>query len=430
MTRRLLLLALAVLATAAAASPAHALTVGMADQQAASFSDGRLQRLGLGYARYVVPWNAATAQPAKVRAWLDATARLGMQPHIAFEHSAGDRCPSRPCTAPTRAQFRHSIDQFIAMFPEVRTYTTWNEGNHTLQPTRNTPALAAGYYQELVAACPGCTIVAGDVLDSGGFSNWIRTFMAALPSPPQLWGLHSWGDARDGGSTGVDTMLSNVPGTLWIEETGAMVGLRNSFGRQTVDLDEDETSAPIADAFTIARARPRIGRMYIYQWVGGSARFDSGLTDGSGGLRPSYYELLRQLGLAAAKTVTPRSATWTAAWSHVKQRRLIVRGTCPTAGSRCRGTLTATIRVRSKSGQVVVRRKLRTARYATAGAARRVTWRLTVPKSVRAAALRKGATRAVILRVQATQPTTRTSTKTIALKKPARASRSGARRRA
>lgn len=414
-----LLLVLTLAATALSAGPAHALTVGIADQQASSFSDTRLLALNLRYARYVVPWNAATAQPQKVRTWLNAVESRGLVPHIAFEHSASDRCPNRPCTAPTLAQYRSSIANFLATFPEVKTYTTWNEGNHTLQPTRTNPALAAGYYQELRAQCPDCTIVAGDVLDSGNMTGWIRAFLAALPSPPQLWGLHNWGDQQTGGTGGMDELLALVPGTLWIEETGAMVRLRNSFGRQTASLGEDETAAPIADVFTAARARLRIDRMYIYQWVGGAAGFDSGLTDGAGRLRASYYELQRQLGLAATTTTTPKPIRWKVSWSKARRRQLVVQGTCPVAGTRCLGSATVTLRVRTTRGKTLVTKRLRSGTYATNGAARRVTWRLTVSKKVRSIARRKGVQRAAILRVVARQPTARTSRTTLKVAKPA-----------
>jgi hypothetical protein len=157
---------------------AHAaLIVGIGDQQPSAFSDARLLGLGMNPARLIVPWNAATTEPASVQAWLDAAAAAGMTPHVAFEHLRTDHCPGRPCVLPTRAQCGAAARAFIARFPQVRTYTAWNEANHASQPVAQHPEAAAGYYEELRSACPTCTIVAGDVLDSG----LVRALAAAIP---------------------------------------------------------------------------------------------------------------------------------------------------------------------------------------------------------------------------------------------------------
>src|SRR4051794_34139084 len=93
----------------AAAAPASALEVGISDQNASSFADPRLQALGLHDARLIVPWDAATSEPDTVQAWLDGVAADGMTAQIAFEHRLHQACPSRTCTAPTRAQYRDAV---------------------------------------------------------------------------------------------------------------------------------------------------------------------------------------------------------------------------------------------------------------------------------------------------------------------------------
>src|SRR4051812_8337796 len=60
-----------------AAAPPPA--VGTSDQGPGSFADGRLRALGLGYARLVVPYDAATSEPAQVQAWLGAVAAAGLR---------------------------------------------------------------------------------------------------------------------------------------------------------------------------------------------------------------------------------------------------------------------------------------------------------------------------------------------------------------
>jgi hypothetical protein len=79
-----LLLPLTLLGVAIAAPAAPAAVVGLGDQDPAAFSDARLRGLGPRHARLVVPYDAATADPARVQAWLAAVAAAGLAPHVAF----------------------------------------------------------------------------------------------------------------------------------------------------------------------------------------------------------------------------------------------------------------------------------------------------------------------------------------------------------
>ena len=148
-------------------APAGAVTVGLSDQQPETFADARVRALGVKHARLVVPWDAATSEPGRVQAWLAAVAAAGMRPHVAFEHLRSERCPDVPCTVPSRDRYRAAVAAFHRRFPAVRTFTTWNEANHRSQPVAGRPEAVAGFYRELRAVCPACTVVAGDVLDSG-----------------------------------------------------------------------------------------------------------------------------------------------------------------------------------------------------------------------------------------------------------------------
>ncbi|MCW2983350.1 MAG: hypothetical protein JWR63_920, partial [Conexibacter sp.] len=293
--RRALLLALLILACPAGTAAA-AVTVGLGDQKASAFADPRAGALGLRYARLIVPWDAATSEPAAVDAWLAAVAAAGMAPHVAFEHLRSDSCPGRRCVVPTRAQYGAAVRRFVARFPAVRTYTTWNEANHASQPVASRPEAVAGYYDELRAACPSCTVVAGDVLDSGSYASWLRRFLAASTTTPRLWGLHDYGDVTYGRTTGADTVLSIVPGSVWVEETGGIVTLRSAPApaRPTFATTEAAAATAIDRAFAIAAARPRITRMYIYEWMAfaGDA-FDAGLVRPDGSARPSLAALQR-----------------------------------------------------------------------------------------------------------------------------------------
>ena len=406
--RRLRCLLLAGAFHLAIVAPAPAVTVGLSDQQAGTFSDARVRALALRYARLVVPWDAATSEPGRVQAWLDAAAAAGMRPHVAFEHLRSERCPAAPCAVPSRVRYRAAVAAFHRRFPTVQTFTTWNEANHRSQPVANRPEAVAGFYGDLRAVCRACTVVAGDVLDSGAYVGWLRRFLAASPVAPRLWGLHNYGDTTYGRTTGTDAVLATVPGRLWLEETGGIVTIRDATGRATLATDEARASRAIDRAFAIAARRPRIGRMYLYQWrAGASDRFDAGLVRPDGTVRPGLAAARR--GLAALAPLR-----WTAAWSG---GRLVVRATCRAQVARCAGRVRIALRTARRRGAGAHIRALGTRAYRTPAAGRTVTLRVAVPRALRRRA-GLAATRTVVLRVSASAPLAASSTALLRLVRP------------
>src|SRR3954447_21068130 len=317
-----------------------------------------------------------------------------MAPHVAFEHLRSDRCPDAPCTLPTRARYGAAVRAFIARFPQVRTYTTWNEANHQTQPTAEDPAAVAGFYDELRAACPVCTIVAGDVLDSGTYTRWLQSFVDASTTSPPLFGLHDYGDVTYDRTNGVRNVLAIIPGRLWIEETGGIVSARNSAGRQTLSISEADAALAIDRALTIAQAYPRIDRMYVYHWRAGALdRFDSGLLRPDGVPRASYHALARNL--AALRTATP--VRWTAAWSKARPGRLNLTARCRAADKVCRGRVSVALRVGGRA-LALTRRT-----YRTQSKRGSVTLRVAVSRTLRRRA-RAASTRALVVRDRALRP--------------------------
>src|SRR4051794_40155927 len=61
--------------------------------------------------------------------------------------------------------------------------------------------------------------------------------------------------------------------------------------------------------FRLAALNKRIKRLYIYQWTGQprTARFDSGLTNDHGGLRPAYWVVHRHLARPGGNPEPPPS---------------------------------------------------------------------------------------------------------------------------
>jgi hypothetical protein len=406
---------LALLATLTGAASGRAAEVGLSDQNAATWSDPRVRALGLQHARLVVPWDAAASEPERVRAWLDAVVAAGLRPHVAFEHGRGTNCPWWPCDLPTRAEYAASVRAFLARFPEVTTFTTWNEANHVTQPVATRPDAVAGYYEELRAACPGCTIVAADVLDWSDYIGWLEEFKAATDPDPQLWGLHNYPDATYGRTTGTDRMLDAVPGRLWIEETGGIVTFRLA-GLHLLPRDESRASQAVTQAFAIAQARPRIERVYVYHWRAPAHEeaeracpwcpyFDAGLVRPDGSTRPSYRAMLA--------AVRPRSAAvpgWRSWWAG---RYLKLRLTC--RASRCDGRVRIVLQTRARRAGRWRARLLATRAYRTAAGRPTATLRVRVSRTVRRRA-RRARQRRIALTVRPTQPRARASRVVVALR--------------
>ena len=260
---------------------------------------------------------------------------------------AASVCPASPCTLPSRAAYAAAFTAFARAGRRSRTFTAWNEANHSSQPTAGRPDAAAAYYDESVRACPSCTIVAGDVLDAGDFISWLREFQSATTTNPQLWGVHNYGDVTYGQTSGTDAVLATVPGRLWVEETGGIVVLRNSRGQVTLRSDESRAASAIDGAFEIAKDRSRIDRVYIYHWRAGAFdRFDAGLVRPDGSTRPSYDSLRRSLGAVAPPAVRHATAIrWTARWANRARTRISLHGACSPVGTTCTGRVRPRLRI-------------------------------------------------------------------------------------
>jgi len=208
---------------------------------------------------------------------------------------------------------------------------------------------------------------------------------------------------------GTDAVLAAVPGRLWLEETGGIVTLRNSAGRETLSTNETRAAQGIDQAFAIAATRPRITRLYVYHWQGRAGdRFDAGLIRPDGSLRPSYWRLTAHLAGQAAVTSTKIPAPrWRASWSKVDRSRLRLTVSCRATGRRCRGTVT--LRVHG--------RKVATRRYTTTVARGAQTLRVTVPKRVRQQ-FRRAKKPRIVLTVRSTAPAGATATVTLRVARP------------
>ncbi len=287
MTARRLLTLLTIAAVAAVAGPASAaqLTIGMGDEQTEMFTDPLLKRLELKQARLVTGWDTALqagAQRDDADEYLTAARRAGYQVLVSFAHSGN---AGRMRTLPSQAAYAKAVKAFVKRYPQVRTYSPWDEANTCSEPTCHSPKMAAAYYRTLQRACRSCTVIAAEVLDTDytEMRSYLRQFIRYAGKPtPQLWALHPYSDANRFRTIGTRTMLQTVPGTVWFTEVGGLCSYPPSFppssARQVRAVEQMER---------LATSSPRIKRLYYYSWQGGGT-FDAGLMWPSGRPRPAY----------------------------------------------------------------------------------------------------------------------------------------------
>lgn len=186
----------------------------------------------------------------------------------------------------------------------------------------------------------------------------------------------------------------------------------------TLATDEARAARAVSRAFAIARTRPRIRRMYLYQWrAGATDRFDAGLVRPDGTARASLGVVTRRL--AAAVAGVPRVA---AAWPGARRDRIAVRVTCRAAAGRCRGRVALALRTRTSAGTTGAgawrSAPLGTRAYATTAARRTVTLTVPVPSALRRRA-RRAAARALRATVRPSVPSgAADSTVTVTLARP------------
>jgi hypothetical protein len=288
-----------VLLLAAPAAEAANPVLGIADQKAGTFTSSRFKALHVKRTRYVVPWNVALvkSQRAQFDAWYRAARKAGIREVlVAFNASAGSRCPARPCTLPSVRSYTRAFRAFHRRYKGIRTIQPWNEANSPTQPTgpwRKGARAAALYYNAVRRYCRHCTITAADVLDLSKrtMARWVHEFRRYAKGSPRLWGLHNYTDTnKRSGLTGA--FLRMVPGKVWLTETGGIVAFREASGRVRFSYNERRAASALRRMFALARKyRARTTRLYVYQWsidFSGN-RFDAGLVRANGTPRSGYY---------------------------------------------------------------------------------------------------------------------------------------------
>lgn len=282
----------------------------IADQHTAMFSDPRWQALDLRLTRLNVPWDAASDPVQRQRAvdYVTTARAAGVETLV---HLTGQVGPNGEREAlPTRVEYREAVRELVALLRPlgVRTWGAWNEANHSTQPTIKRPDRAAQFFLELRSACPGCTVVAVDLLTQGGptstggatYRGYLKRFMTALGSKRslvQVVGIHNYGELIEskGAYRSRDLMRYArrfAPRTrFWMTETGGVAATRTrpcSEARQV-------TGTRRMFSHLKALAPGGLDRAYMYNWTADTCGdlFDSGLIRRDGTSRPALEVIQR-----------------------------------------------------------------------------------------------------------------------------------------
>jgi len=286
---------------------ATAATIGIAEQQPSVFADPLFTATKIHDARLLVGWNGifSSWQRDQIDAWLGAARAAGVDPLVTFGRSRTDFHQ-----LPTPAQFAAAFQAFRQRYPWVHLYATWNEANLAGEAVYKRPDLVARFWRGMRASCPGCTILAAELVDLPNIQAWTSAFRIAARTEPAVWGLHNYLDANLFTTSGTRSMLAAVPGDIWLTETGGIVSRHNN---SKVQFPEGEAHAAAATRFVLDRLTalsPRIRRVYLYDWQAqsGVATWDSGLMNADGTARPAYLVLKSRVERVQALAARRRAA--------------------------------------------------------------------------------------------------------------------------
>jgi hypothetical protein len=158
----------------------------------------------------------------------------------------------------------------------------------------------ARYFGIVARNCPGCRVVAADVLDVSGMTGWVRRFQRHATVTPRIWGLHNYGDTNGLGTSGTRALLAITRGQVWFTETGGLV-VRREYAGATVKREfrysQRHAAQATRHALRLACLSPRIRRVYLYHWQAPArvTNWDSAFLGPRGTPRPAYRTLRRQL---------------------------------------------------------------------------------------------------------------------------------------
>jgi hypothetical protein len=307
--RRLFRPLLLVTALAAVAVPANAsaVTVGVSDQQASTFTNPLFAPLKLKVARYIAPYDVATAKTEKANfeAWLKAARAQHQTILIAFEHS---RDATKFNKAPSVSAYTKALTTFKKKYGKSFDVTAWNEvnvcqakGRQEGQPAKicksaTGPKLAAQYYSAARKVFSGRKVTAIDILDGsnvGGAVSYLRKFKKYVKGTPKYWGIHNYSDTNRGSYSRTARLIKtigNKKAQVWLTETGGQLRLRGVYAGGSEAKAETKAATALKCMFSMPKRYKQIKRLYVYQFNGApvSNDFDAGLINIDNTKRKGY----------------------------------------------------------------------------------------------------------------------------------------------
>ncbi len=288
---------------------------GIGDEWAQMFGNPLWQQLHTQISRDVVPYDAAVRPYWLRRAdeWIHEAETEHQRVLVAFYHSE-----ATPTKMPSVAVYKRDVAKFMKLFPHVKEYEAWDEVNRGNVPHLfSSPSAVqdAQYYQALKRDCIPCTVVGLDVLDAqiiyptlDYIAEFKREIYRLKTVMPTVWGLHNYSDINRFESWRTRDLVAALGGEVWLTETGGVVQFGNDFPNKR-GSGLTRAAKVLHYMFGVAASEPRIKRVYIYDWTGGStsARFDAGLMNARYKPRPGYVVVCKQLHGAHCNVNTARN---------------------------------------------------------------------------------------------------------------------------
>ncbi len=347
------LLAFALLACLALATPSRAATIGgisddnIQDWSAATWS--AFGTTGVKTVRMNIAWDVVD-RPGElnwVTNWLTAVKNHGLEPLISFNHPYANQAPPNPTA------YSEKVLAFRKKFPQVAYYTAWNEPNHHsenqgLPPEQNPvgtgpngAALAAQYWVDLNNIChleglPTCTVIGGDFLDGSdptGFGNYMDAYKAELAKwgvSPSIWAIHPYSTVASGKWAVITEKFlpktENKP--VWFTEVGGMVCSQGSGGgyvgggKEQAITNQFNSAHNLQDLVNYLGSKVQRTYYYFFSMAGGGEApcgggnnvFDSALLGGGESPRPAFSVIFPgALNPPSVQTTSPSGVTPTQA---------------------------------------------------------------------------------------------------------------------
>jgi hypothetical protein len=290
----------------AAAPRGPSFMTGVGDEQIEMFGNPLWRQLHTKIVRYITPYDTAVRgySLAKADAWIHRAEAQHQQVLVAFYHSE-----YTPTKMPSVATYKHDVGLFIKFFPHVRVYQSWDEsnrGNVRGQFSSPSAGAAARYYQALKRDCTPCTVIGLDILDAdviGPTLQYIAEFKHEIyhlkTLMPSIWGLHNYSDINRLESWRTHDIVKALGGEVWLTETGGIVKFGGAFPNKN-GSGLSRAARVLQFLFKVAASEPRIKRLYLYDWTGGTSktRFDAGLMNYHDQPRQGYVVVCKQLHAA------------------------------------------------------------------------------------------------------------------------------------